>query len=180
MTRHKPNEGDIWCVEQALQQLRDDPYRQYGVSKGIIVLRTEAPDVVVVGRCHGPRALDATCEELLPPLNPLSPEGLLRAVAAAAGAGAAAIVRERIRQRDVEGYDAFHDDQHDEGELAVAAACYATAGTPACVVDEDSGADAWPWGARHDKRLRHPRLRRIAVAGALLAAERDRIERTEP
>ena len=35
------------------------------------------------------------------------------------------IAAERQRQVDVEGWTPAHDDEHDEGELAIAAACYA-------------------------------------------------------
>ena len=39
--------------------------------------------------------------------------------------GADLIAQERQRQIDGEGYDAGHDDEHDMGELAAAAMCYA-------------------------------------------------------
>ncbi len=38
------------------------------------------------------------------------------------------VLDERLRQRDVEGWTPAHDDEHAEGEMARAAACYAIAG----------------------------------------------------
>lgn len=64
-------------------------------------------------------------------------ETLLREVSEAAGPGAAAIVAERIRQREVEGWTPEHDDAHGDGVLAVTAATLAVDGTDARVVDPD-------------------------------------------
>lgn len=117
-------------------------------------------------------------------------ETLLREVTKAAGPGAAAIVAERIRQREVEGWTSEHDDEHAEGEMAIAAACYAVNGlsqdrngTPLRLFQRQKHAvgcdfcDIWPWDLAWDKRSKHPRDRSVAIAGALLAAELDRIGR---
>lgn len=112
---------------------------------------------------------------------------LLRAVELAAGPGAAAIVRERIRQREEEGWTDDHDDEHAAGEMAIAAACYAVQEDehpPSRLtgvferIDRPHGGvdfrDAWPWEQRWDGRRSKPRDRRLTIAGALLAAELDR------
>ena len=109
--------------------------------------------------------------------------------------GARDIARERERQMRREGWDARHDDEHQQGELALAAACYAT-GRPTKVriefvppcscrsVDEcyhwtpvKRWRDAWPWDKKWDKREKHDRRRQLVIAGALIAAEIDRLDR---
>jgi hypothetical protein len=108
--------------------------------------------------------------------------------------GAELIAAERQRQIDKEGWSPKHDDEHQDGELAVAAACYAIAEEDGYVVlsvdrkyvDADDvedcvplyeGQDAWPWEEEDDKRRKHDRLRRLVIAGALIAAEIDRMQR---
>lgn len=94
--------------------------------------------------------------------------------------GIEAIAAERKRQIDAEGWTPEHDDLHGSGEIAGAAACYA-------MHDLDIGAnrlgskvrllvrDLWPW----DKSWWKPKSRRenLVRAGALIAAEIDRIDR---
>ena len=91
------------------------------------------------------------------------------------------IARERQRQISAEGWTPDHDAEHDHGELAIAAACYAVEGTDAEVRypyfdagDDDRG---WPWDADWDKRKKHDRARQLVIAGALIVAELERIAR---
>lgn len=93
--------------------------------------------------------------------------------------GLNAIALERARQVIVEGWTPEHDDDHTDGSLAVAAACYALEeGERAqVVVDAVDPMDAWPWHSDWDKRHKHPRLKQLAIAGALIAAEIDRLMR---
>lgn len=85
--------------------------------------------------------------------------------------GASLIAAERERQMAEEGWTAEHDDQHDRGELAAAAQCYInTAG------DRRFISPHWPW----DESWWKPsgdRVRDLTKAGALIAAEIDRIQR---
>lgn len=110
--------------------------------------------------------------------------------------GAERIAAERQRQIEKEGYTAEHDDNHhDCGELALAAALYAS---PVRLYAQQSRLhggmtffDPWPWESWHDKRRprgqienprKTPRARRIRMlerAGALIAAEIDRLLREE-
>lgn len=97
-----------------------------------------------------------------------------------AGEGAARIIKERIRQKVSEGWTTEHDAQHLEGELSIAAACYAVWGVEldheaVRVALDESDVDAWPWDREWDKRGKHDRLRRLEIAGALIAAEIDRL-----
>lgn len=105
------------------------------------------------------------------------------------------IAEERARQVSAEGWTPEHDDAHDMGELADAAQCYAT--QPQCrrlmrehiAVETARGLaepDAprmvevlvpagWPWDARWWKP--GDRKRELVKAGALIAAEIDRLQR---
>lgn len=93
--------------------------------------------------------------------------------------GLLVIQRERLRQITKEGFTLLHDKQHDCGELAMAAACYAAPemlyALRATAFDGLKYVDPWPWGQKWDKRGRHDRVKQLAVAGALIAAEIDRL-----
>lgn len=100
------------------------------------------------------------------------------------GDGVSIIAAERQRQVEVEGYRFAHDDQHDEGELAIAAACYAASSANSQLFIDNTGAgesnamvDPWPFEKELDKRLKHNRIKKLAIAGALIAAELDRLLR---
>lgn len=88
------------------------------------------------------------------------------------GTGVAAIAAERQRQIGSEGFDPKHDDAHTIGELAMAAAAY--------VENAGDKADVpalWPWADHWWK----PTDRRgdLVKAGALIAAEIDRLDRRD-
>lgn len=93
-------------------------------------------------------------------------------------AGIAAVAAERRRQIEVEGWTSEHDDTHLSGELAQAAAAYALN----CCDDMDNpalrfyGAEIWPWSHGWWKPSADPR-RDLIKAGALIAAEIDRLDR---
>ncbi len=98
--------------------------------------------------------------------------------------GTELIAEERARQISKEGWNAGHDDGHDEGELAKAAMCYAA---PAGIRDdvEYEHRDRkvtwldghWPWGREWWKPTPENRVRELVKAGALIAAEIDRLQR---
>lgn len=84
------------------------------------------------------------------------------------------IAEERQRQIDVEGWTAEHDDQYNKRELARAAASYA--------MYLSSGIEfirtIWPWDWSWWKPSeRKDDIRNLAKAGALIAAEIDRLQR---
>ena len=83
--------------------------------------------------------------------------------------GAGLIFQERQRQISEEGYTFESDDRWVHGELYIAAECYA------CLDDNDEAPELWPW----DKRYWKPkdRVSNLVRAGALLAAEIDRLLR---
>lgn len=94
-----------------------------------------------------------------------------------AGRGVTAIAQERRRQIEGERFDPTADQQYHQGELAKAAACYVM--RVALREDEDPDATAvpslWPWARCWWK----PKDRRsnLVRAGALIAAELDRMDR---
>lgn len=101
--------------------------------------------------------------------------------------GVETIAAERKRQIEEEGWTAKHDDSHDRETMAMAAACYATP-EPLYVKRSyqrgDAYVDPWPWDDRWDKRpgadcSSKERIRALAKAGALIAAEIDRIQRAD-
>jgi hypothetical protein len=91
-------------------------------------------------------------------------------------AGAELIAAERERQVSAEGWTPEHDDQHTRGELAKAAGVYAM---PANASWKEV---AWPWepeSFKHKPPTREGRIRELTKAGALIAAEIDRLHRVE-
>jgi hypothetical protein len=109
-----------------------------------------------------------------------------------ATAGIELIAAERRRQIEAEGYDAAHDDRHEQGELIDAARCYAYAAQVAewHELADWFGLDAdgrinlpspsnarWPWARSEWKPTGDP-VRDLTKAGALIAAEIERLLRT--
>ena len=89
--------------------------------------------------------------------------------------GADLIHMERLRQISDEGWDAAHDARHTGGDLAVIAATLACDGLDAVVVD----GRGWRGTEDAEWRLREKhggdRIRLLTIAGALIAAEIDRL-----
>lgn len=85
--------------------------------------------------------------------------------------GVATIAAERKRQIAEKGWSAEHDSQHTDESLVWAAMHYA------CPVDP--GSKYWPdtWGDQWNQRDSDDRITQLAKAGALIAAEIDRLLR---
>lgn len=105
-----------------------------------------------------------------------------------AASGAELIERERLRQVKSEGYMAWHDDQHAHGELALAGALYALDDDRRAYIALaiDSFDDPplrtpvdWPWEDEAWKPTPDDRVRELVKAGALIAAEIDRLLRAQ-
>lgn len=90
------------------------------------------------------------------------------------------IAAERTRQIEDEGFSAEKDDKYRELELLRASESYLTAVTsPDEVGDEDGKtrpAWDWPWDKKWWKPSEDP-VRNLVKAGALIAAELDRLQR---
>jgi len=94
--------------------------------------------------------------------------------------GAELIAEERERQISEEGWTEAHDDQHNEGELVAAAACYAQYASITAHVGPNatrllSPPPMWPWERHWWKPSEDVRC--LVKAGALIAAEIDRLQR---
>lgn len=86
------------------------------------------------------------------------------------------IAEERQRQIEVEGWTLKHDLRHKDNDLAVAASCY-------CLPPgqrEFRVRDQWPFEYESWKPTPENRIRELQKAGALIAAEIDRIQNSEP
>ena len=88
--------------------------------------------------------------------------------------GSNLITAERIRQKEVEGWTLEHDDQFEDRELASAAMCYAEPG----INERSWNLARWPWSPEWWKPSSDP-IRNLTKAGALIAAEIDRLIRKE-
>ncbi|MDE7370272.1 MAG: hypothetical protein K2N07_00720 [Desulfovibrio sp.] len=87
--------------------------------------------------------------------------------------GAELIAQERQRQIEDEGYT---DDSYSTNEqLAKAAVCYALPDTLK-IYDRFGKPFLWPWHTRHYKPTPGDRIRELVKAGALIAAEIDRLQ----
>lgn len=89
--------------------------------------------------------------------------------------GADLIAAERQRQIEVEGWTPEHDERHDEGEMVRAALRYAAEALAGYDVEPDLSA-YWPWHGEWWKPSDDP-IRNLVKAGALIAAEIDRLTR---
>lgn len=87
--------------------------------------------------------------------------------------GAELIAVERERQITTEGWTSTHDDMHTVGQLSLAAASYAI---PPDHRNPDDAPVLWPWDIEWWKPTEN-RVRELAKAGALIAAEIDRLQR---
>lgn len=92
------------------------------------------------------------------------------------------IAEERQRQIEIEGWTIAHDKQeHDDEDLAQAAACCARPWYSRNM--QDNGLpERWPWDKKWWKPAKEPklpgfagRIRELQKAGALIAAEIDRL-----
>ena len=115
--------------------------------------------------------------------------------------GAELIAAERKRQIEREGYTPEHDIHHFEGELAYAAICYAYPNKKLILKRHDKMAPAvptvdlkqgpegegtylvmppsiWPFGLENWKPTPDDRIRDLTKAGAMIAAEIDRLINT--
>lgn len=104
-----------------------------------------------------------------------APAPLTRTNAAPWGLAIQCIAEERRRQVYTEGWTAQHDDEHGQGEMTQAAVCYAMGRTR--FGDAYGPEDLWPlswdrsWWKPGDYR------RNLVKAGALIAAEIERLDR---
>lgn len=89
------------------------------------------------------------------------------------------IADERRRQIEVEGWTHEHDDNQVAGQLAMAAMCYAML---PCWRPTEMAPLGWPWSNPEPmdgfKPTPDDRIRELVKAGALIAAEIERLQRS--
>lgn len=93
------------------------------------------------------------------------------------------IEQERIRQRVEEGYGLGDDAAYTRDQLARAAACYATPASNRSMIRHFNTIErgpveapaTWPWPIEAWKPTPEDRVRELVKAGALIAAEIDRL-----
>ena len=95
--------------------------------------------------------------------------------------GAELIAQERQRQIEEEGWTVEHDAQHSNGELVLAAMCYASTylkdkSGPTIFFKSKTCPAMWPWDEKWWKPSPDDRKRELVKAGALIAAEIDRLQ----
>lgn len=94
--------------------------------------------------------------------------------------GLGLICTERYRQLQAEGFDAAHDDAHDKGELSLAAACYAAKASTDAAGYPTLAAPPFSWPFEAEAWKPGDPIRSLEKAGALIAAELDRLRRRQP
>lgn len=87
--------------------------------------------------------------------------------------GAELIAKERARQINEEGWTQQNDDKHESNELAYAAASYLLD----FIEPEGDHYKLWPWEPEGFKPTPENPIRQLTKAGALIAAEIDRLQR---
>lgn len=87
------------------------------------------------------------------------------------------IAAERARQISKEGWTPEHDDHHNDGSLARAAACYAVGERLWCAVAAYRYNELWPWEDAAWKPK--DRRRDLIRAAALIVAEVERLDRAQ-
>lgn len=90
------------------------------------------------------------------------------------------IAAERKRQISNEGWTPEHDDLHSNGQLALAASCYASQSSllqDALCYDQTQTPKLWPWQPKWWKP-KNPR-RDLIRAAALIIAEIERLDRCQ-
>lgn len=94
--------------------------------------------------------------------------------------GIGLIIQERHRQIYREGFNSEHDDKHESGEILGAAKTYLQQAWSQLSEDvhppQVDGYGEWPWGLDWWKPSDDP-IRNLVKAGALIAAEIDKLQR---
>jgi hypothetical protein len=87
------------------------------------------------------------------------------------------ITEERQRQTEKEGWTAEHDARHESGDLAHAAAAYASAELYRRTTSKgyDNTPHIWPFEKKWWKPSPDNRIKELVKSGALIAAEIDRL-----
>lgn len=88
------------------------------------------------------------------------------------------VAKERTRQIVEKGYTAEHDDEHTDGSLADAAACFSS-NSDLFRISYVNYVELWPWEPEFFTKRQHDRKQQLIIAAAFINAEYDRIVRAE-
>ena len=113
------------------------------------------------------RLITSWCDTSPPPKSDEARDALTQA--------AIDVLAERQRQISAEGWTPEHDDEHSNGEMGEAAACYAASARLPAILKKRAAPAYWPWDATWWKPS-SPR-RDLIKAGALILAEIERLDR---
>lgn len=148
--------------EAFLEGMKEETSRRGGnpfdASRACRILSIKMAQWIAAGEADAPSLAAARLDGLR--------EGLTKA--------ARDVVVERERQQSVEGWTPEHDDQHKDGEIAGAAACYALTSITHWA-RQVTIARMWPWASEWWKP-KNPRYD-LVRAGALILAEIERLDR---
>jgi hypothetical protein len=89
------------------------------------------------------------------------------------------IAEERQRQIESEGYTLEHDTQHTDESIIFAAICYAKPESHREYLYEYTAPIGWRWDVKYWKPTPNDRVKELVKAGALIAAEIDRLQAIE-
>lgn len=96
------------------------------------------------------------------------------------GREAMQMIDEERRRQVAKGFSIGHDDGLTMGQLAHVAACYAAGSTKVTAQGQQKTTALWP-SAWESQLLTAPtRLRQLVIAGALIVAEIERLQRARP
>lgn len=93
--------------------------------------------------------------------------------------GTELIAEERHRQIEKEGWTSQHDDKHNDGDLAAAGGCYAITTFNNTIDPRIMPPQWWPFEERWWKPTPDNKIKQLQKAGALIAAEIDRLNRDD-
>lgn len=129
-----------------------------------------SPQEIIAGTAHSPIAWMTAVKDRIRWLSRSLEKASAAPQPAPLTAAARDVLAERRRQVEAEGWTPEHDDDHGDGSLALAAACYADKDRP-----DGMCPGRWPWHASDWK----PKDRRadLVRAGALILAEIERLDR---
>lgn len=114
----------------------------------------------------------AVCECSKPDCTGIHPQDVEHVIVMA---GTECIRLERQRQMEVKGWTKEHDQTHDKSEILKAAVCYALEALDKTNNDKVVIGHYWPWLNSDWKPSPEP-IRNLVKAGALIAAEIDRLQ----
>jgi NTP pyrophosphatase (non-canonical NTP hydrolase) len=177
--------GEACNVAKKIARTRRGVAGGVDIASGTEHLAEELADVVICAQNVALMAGIDLAPALVAKFNKTSDKNGLRTKFIVELDGVELIAGERLRQQTIEGWTPEHDDRHTTGDLAKAAAAYALTPDRRDTVVNRGAYDkdyrvfdhVWPWESEWWKPTPDDRVRELVKAGALIAAEIDRLQR---